>query len=128
LQAYEEVKKAEDKLRRLNASLEQRVEERTKELYESEERLRLVSRATNDAVWDWNLMTNNLWWNEGFQKLFGYSEEEFKRFHTQVEGTGIGLYMVKRIVENNEGSIEVESQENKGTTFRVYLKDMKTGD
>jgi two-component system CheB/CheR fusion protein len=91
LQAYEEVKKAEDKLRRLNASLEQRVEERTKELYESEERLRLVSRATNDAVWDWNLVSNELWWNEGFQKLFGYSEEEitpdisswFHRLHQQ---------------------------------------------
>ncbi len=33
----------------------------------------------------------------------------FKRFHTHVEGLGIGLYMVKNIVENAGGKIEVES-------------------
>jgi signal transduction histidine kinase len=45
----------------------------------------------------------------------------FKRFHTHVEGTGIGLYIVKRIVENGGGKIEVESKVDVGTTFRVYL-------
>jgi two-component system, chemotaxis family, CheB/CheR fusion protein len=46
----------------------------------------------------------------------------FKRFHDHVEGSGIGLYIVNRIVENNEGEIEVESEVGKGTTFRVYFK------
>jgi len=45
----------------------------------------------------------------------------FKRLHDHVEGSGIGLYVIKRIVENQGGRIEVESQEGKGTTFRVYL-------
>jgi PAS domain S-box-containing protein len=45
----------------------------------------------------------------------------FKRFHTHVEGTGIGLYIVKRTVENAGGKIEVESKVDVGTTFRVYL-------
>ncbi|TPE42946.1 PAS domain-containing sensor histidine kinase [Pontibacter mangrovi] len=45
----------------------------------------------------------------------------FKRFHSHVEGTGIGLYMVKKVVENADGKIEVESKANVGTTFRVYL-------
>ncbi|MEK6481924.1 PAS domain S-box protein [Catalinimonas sp. 4WD22] len=45
----------------------------------------------------------------------------FKRFHTQVEGTGIGLYMVKKLVVNAGGHIKVESQEGEGTTFRVYF-------
>jgi len=40
----------------------------------SDERLRLVSRATNDAVWDWNLETNELFVPEGFRKLFGDAE------------------------------------------------------
>jgi PAS domain S-box-containing protein len=46
----------------------------------------------------------------------------FKRLHDHVDGSGIGLYIVKRIVDNNEGKIDVESEEGKGTTFKVYLK------
>ncbi len=45
----------------------------------------------------------------------------FKRFHDHVEGSGIGLYMVKKMVENAGGKIEVESSENEGSTFRVYF-------
>lgn len=45
-------------------------------LRRSQERFELVTRATSDAIWDWNLETNELWWNEGFQKLFGYSGDE----------------------------------------------------
>lgn len=45
----------------------------------------------------------------------------FKRLHTHVEGTGIGLYIIKRIVENNGGTIEVVSEHNKGTLFKVFL-------
>jgi signal transduction histidine kinase len=46
----------------------------------------------------------------------------FKRFHNHVEGSGIGLYMVKKMVENAGGHIEVESKLDQGTTFRVYFR------
>lgn len=45
-------------------------------LRQSEERFQLIARATNDAVWDWNLGTNQVWWNEGVETLFGYAEAE----------------------------------------------------
>jgi PAS domain S-box-containing protein len=45
----------------------------------------------------------------------------FKRIHTHVEGSGIGLYILKRILENKGGKIEVQSIEGRGTTFKVYL-------
>ncbi|MCG3114143.1 MAG: PAS domain S-box protein [Candidatus Manganitrophus sp. SA1] len=47
-------------------------------LRKSEERFHLATRATNDAVWDWNLATNALWWNENLQTLFGYRPEEIE--------------------------------------------------
>ncbi|WP_066505966.1 PAS domain-containing protein [Rufibacter sp. DG15C] len=46
----------------------------------------------------------------------------FSRFHDHVEGSGIGLYMVKRILDNAQGKIEVESTVGEGTTIKVYLK------
>jgi signal transduction histidine kinase len=46
----------------------------------------------------------------------------FKRAHEHIEGRGIGLYVVKRIVENAGGRIELESTEGKGSVFRVFFK------
>ena len=47
-------------------------------LRESEERLQLVARATNDAVWDWDLVTDALWWADGLQKMFGWAPDEIE--------------------------------------------------
>ena len=38
----------------------------------NEERLSCVLMATNDAVYDLNLVTDKIWWNQGLQFLFGY--------------------------------------------------------
>jgi signal transduction histidine kinase len=45
----------------------------------------------------------------------------FQRLHTHVEGSGLGLYMVKRIAENGGGKVTVHSQLDKGTVFSVYF-------
>ncbi|HEV7280907.1 MAG TPA: PAS domain S-box protein [Pirellulaceae bacterium] len=45
-------------------------------LRESEERYRLIGEASHDAIWDWNLITNEVVWNPGVCSLFGYSEEQ----------------------------------------------------
>jgi len=46
----------------------------------------------------------------------------FERLHRSVEGLGIGLHIIKTIVEKNGGYIDVQSQPGEGTTFLVYLK------
>lgn len=38
----------------------------------SEERFQFAARATNDALWDWDIPRNTVWWNEGFRTLFAH--------------------------------------------------------
>ncbi|MDP4897282.1 MAG: GAF domain-containing protein, partial [Akkermansiaceae bacterium] len=45
------------------------------ELADSNIRFQSVAATTNDAVWDWDIMTDTLWWNDGFSKLFGFQGE-----------------------------------------------------
>lgn len=52
-----------------------------------------------------------------FKKLF--RADNIKTLDTT--GTGLGLYIIKAIIEQSRGSITFESEEGKGTTFRVYL-------
>lgn len=45
----------------------------------------------------------------------------YRRFHTHVDGKGLGLYLVKTQVDTLGGEIEVESEINRGTTFTITL-------
>ena len=51
--------------------------------------------------------------------------EEFRQvsegLSRSYQGSGLGLTITRRLVEKLKGHIEVESEENKGTTFKVYL-------
>jgi signal transduction histidine kinase len=47
----------------------------------------------------------------------------YKRFHLQVEGKGMGLFLVKTQIESLGGRIEVESTPQQGTTFHLYFKE-----
>ncbi|HXO75792.1 MAG TPA: PAS domain-containing protein, partial [Puia sp.] len=69
---YMELVGARENLRKLNTELEDKVLERTRALAISEERFRLVSRVTNDALWDWDFINNIVWWGETFYRQFGY--------------------------------------------------------
>ncbi|OON70911.1 PAS domain-containing protein [Hymenobacter sp. CRA2] len=55
--------------------------------------------------------------NEQREKVFGM----FQRLHDHVEGSGIGLFLVKKIVENAGGRITVVSRQGEGSTFQVVL-------
>jgi len=73
---YMELINTRETLKRLNAELEGKVLERTRALSQSEERFRLVSRATNDALWDWDFVNNIVWWGESFYAQFGYDRSD----------------------------------------------------
>jgi len=44
-----------------------------------------------------------------------------ERLNSDVEGSGIGLFLVKNIVENMGGKISVESDPGKGSIFKIFL-------
>jgi len=101
-------------------------------------------------VWE-NLLTNAIKYNEQNGEIgitveknkndisvqfhdtgIGFSEEAkeqlFERFYREdkartrnIEGSGLGLSIVKSVIELHNGSIEVESNQEKGTRFIIHL-------
>jgi len=52
---------------------------RTEEqLRRSTERFQLASRATKDAIWDWEFASDAVWWGEGYRALFGYTPAQIE--------------------------------------------------
>ncbi len=49
----------------------------------------------------------------------------YKRFHVHTEGKGLGLYLVKTQVEALNGTIEVDSAQGNGSTFRVFFRNQQ---
>lgn len=54
-------------------------------------------------------------------KVFGL----FTRLHTHVDGKGVGLHIVKSILDSHGGRIEVKSKPFEGAEFSVYLNNAK---
>ncbi|MEQ9565289.1 MAG: PAS domain-containing protein, partial [Pseudomonadales bacterium] len=50
--------------------------QRETELRQAQERFQLVSRATNDVIWDWDFVNNKIWWNDSLTEVFGYAPSE----------------------------------------------------
>ena len=78
--AGQAVRQADGEILRIQGALQDVTSQRRAQQAqrESEERFHLVSRATADAVWDWNLVTDHIWWNEGMQTLFGVPPDQLQ--------------------------------------------------
>jgi PAS domain S-box-containing protein len=65
--------------------------EQNEEMFISLERYDIAAKATSDTIRDWNLITNNLEWNNGIVNVFGYTEKDqennldwwFSKIHPQ---------------------------------------------
>jgi signal transduction histidine kinase len=89
--------------------------------YRGEAAPRVAAEAhRRDGRWELEIRDNGIGIDPKFHdRVFGL----FQRLHTSEEypGTGMGLAIVKKIVESNGGSVRVESTPGEGATFVVSL-------
>jgi DNA-binding NtrC family response regulator len=73
-----------DRLTRLPAAIDTAIKQQRadkerqdalEEIRRSNERFQTLSKATKDAVWDWDLLTDQVWWNENFFNLLSYNQQ-----------------------------------------------------
>ena len=74
------------------------------------------------AVYQFTCADTGIGMSEEFQKhMFEPFSQEDKENYSSMNGTGLGLSLVKEMVQQMNGSIACESCENKGTTFTVTI-------
>ncbi|MCF8414240.1 MAG: PAS domain S-box protein [Melioribacteraceae bacterium] len=74
----DELVNAQNELESHKKNLEAKIEERTQELVESQERYTLIHEATNQGIWDWNTVTDEIYYSHTWKKQIGYKDNELK--------------------------------------------------
>ncbi|MEX0905781.1 MAG: PAS domain-containing protein [Balneolaceae bacterium] len=47
-------------------------------LQRERQRFEMIAKSSNDVLYEWNMHTNEIWWSEGWQTNFGFSEDEIE--------------------------------------------------
>jgi PAS domain S-box-containing protein len=85
-----------------------------RKLRESDERYHLVNQATNDIIWDWNIATNHLSWNESVEQFLGRKRAEMPptveswRQHIHPEDREGIVAGIRRSIDSGESSWTAE--------------------
>jgi|GEM_PF-328183 len=56
---------------KFNEELNRQVQDKTAEIKHSNDRFEMIIRTTNDAIWEWDLVTGKMWGNKTHQELYG---------------------------------------------------------
>ena len=93
----------------------------------SEERLRVIARVSSDAIWDWNVVAQELRWNEGLTVLFGHLPHEVESLeawcsHVHSEDRARVLEGIQRVLDHDGNSWSGEYHfRRKDGTFAYIL-------
>ncbi|MDB6123715.1 MAG: multi-sensor hybrid histidine kinase [Pedosphaera sp.] len=91
------------------------------ELRKSEEIFRLAARASQDVIWDWDLVTNEGWRSDTFQTRFGYTAGQLKAA-TESWYSGIHPLDKDRVVSSIRAAIDSDLQ-TWSDEYRFFLAD-----
>ena len=102
--------------------MQQEKKQAEEEIKASNERFNLISKATNDALWEWDMHTNKIWWSESHYTMFGYDpgktvpgmEEWLQKIHPddRHQLTGILERIKKRELYNWENEFRFLKADN----------------
>ncbi|MFB8795755.1 MAG: EAL domain-containing protein [Microcoleus sp.] len=79
-------------------------------LRKSEERFNLLTRATNDAVWDLNLSKNQYWVSGEFEKLFGHKLNEYQTIRVEFWRRNIHPEEMEKVIASFNETINGDAQ------------------
>jgi len=97
-ESIDEQKRAEEKVRQLNAGLERRVAERTAELRESREQFRALAETANDAIVSADGSGRITYFNQAASKIFGHAADD-------AIGRPLTLLMPERFQDAHRGGM-----------------------
>lgn len=91
-------------------------------LLQSNERFEKVAEATNDAIWDWNILENTLYWGAGLKNLFGY---EFEKTTPTLETWTNHIHPEDRewVLQSIYGALEKPNQSDWIAEYRYQKND-----
>lgn len=116
-------------LANIPAILEKKVNKQSRKLSLSNERFKYATRATSDAIWDWNLKEDKVYRSKNFEKLFGYKRSElnsnnnFWDAHIHPEDLKAVNANLKRVFESESDYWEQEFRFLKSDGTYAYVID-----
>lgn len=98
---------------RLVMVIDRTVEIRAKKVLEdSIERFNTVSKATSDVIWDWNILTGEMIWNQGIRGIFGYEkttyDEQWWKSHVHPDDLAKVLAKFTLVTKEKDSKLNVE--------------------
>lgn len=91
-------------------------------LLQANERFEKVTEATHDAIWDWNILENTLYWGAGFKNLFGY---QIEKITPTLESWTNHIHPEDRewVLQSIYGTLKSLDQSNWVAEYRYQKKD-----
>jgi PAS domain S-box-containing protein len=89
----------------------------------SNERYKYVNKATNDAIYDWDIVFDHMTWGDGFIRIFGYKSEDGERYTLEKWESKVHPDDLKKIQEKLADSLNDIKQSNWSAEYRFRKAD-----